>query len=74
VARPCAPPAAAVVETIGVIPSSARADLYVQLQEGEDSKYGCKEYGGYIEVFWVLLAEDGESLPPVSKNFQSANA
>jgi hypothetical protein len=66
-----------VVETIVVIPSLpslARADLYALLQCGEDSEYGRKAYGGYIEVFWALLAKDGESSPPASGNFQFANA
>jgi hypothetical protein len=43
--------------------------LYTLLQCGEDSKYGCKAYSGYIEVFWSLLAEDGESSPLASGNF-----
>jgi hypothetical protein len=74
VVRPCAPPAAAVVEAISIVPSLTRADLYALLQCSEDSEYGRKEYGGYIEVLWTLLAEDGESSPPVNGNFQSANA
>jgi hypothetical protein len=60
VARPCMSRAAAMVETIVVIPSPARADLYALLQCGKDSKYGRKTYGGYIEVFQALLVEDGE--------------
>jgi hypothetical protein len=74
VAWSCAPPAAVVVEAIIVVPSLACADLYALLQYGEDFKYGHKAYGGYIEVFWALLAEDGESSLLASWNFQSANA
>jgi hypothetical protein len=33
-----------------------------------------KTYDGYIEVFWTLLVEDGESSPSTSRNFQSTNA
>jgi hypothetical protein len=62
-----------VVEAIVVIPSPACADLYA-LQCGEDSEYGRKVYGGYIEMFWALLAEEGESSTSASRNFQSANA
>jgi hypothetical protein len=43
-------------------------------QCGEDFEYGRKAYDGYIKVFWALLAEDGESSPPTSGKFQSANA
>jgi hypothetical protein len=68
VAWPCAPPVTTVVDAI-IVPSSAHADLYTLLQCGEDSKYGRKAYGGYIEVFWSLLTEDGESSPPASGNF-----
>jgi hypothetical protein len=71
VARPCAPPAAVVVEAIVVIPSPMRANLYALLQCGEDSEYVHKTYGGYIEVFRTLVVEDGESSPPASGNFQS---
>jgi glucosinolate gamma-glutamyl hydrolase len=60
-----------VVEAIVVVPSPTRAELYALLQCGEDSEYRRKAYGGYIEVFWE---EDGESSPPPSGNFQSANA
>jgi hypothetical protein len=67
--RSCAPSAAAVVEAIIVVPSLARADLYALLQCGEDSEYWCKAYGGYIEVFWMLVAEDDESSPSASGNF-----
>jgi hypothetical protein len=73
-ARPCAPAAATVVKAIIVVPSPACDDLYALLQCDEDSEYERKTYGGYIEVFWVLLTEDGESSPSVSRNFQSANA
>jgi glucosinolate gamma-glutamyl hydrolase len=72
--RPCAPPAAAVVEAVIVIPSAAHAGLYALLQCGEDSEYARKAYDGYFEVFHALLAEDGESSPPTSGNFQSAAA
>jgi hypothetical protein len=60
-----------VVEAIIVVPSLTRADLYALLQCGKDSEYGHKAYGGYIKMFW---AEDGESSPSTSGNFQSANA
>jgi hypothetical protein len=60
-----------VVEAIVVIASPIHADLYVLLQCNEDFEYRCKACCGYIEVFW---AEDGESTPPASGNFQSANA
>jgi hypothetical protein len=60
-----------VVEAIVVILSPTHADLYALLQCSEDSKYGRKTYYGYIEVFW---AEDSESSPSASGNFQSANA
>jgi hypothetical protein len=70
VARPCMSRAAAMVETIVVIPSPARADLYALLQCGKDSKYGRKTYGGYIEVFQALLVEDGESVTPNLSNMQ----
>jgi hypothetical protein len=50
------------------------AGLYALLQCGEDSKYGHKVYDGSFEVFRTLLAEDGESSPPASQNFQSAAA
>jgi hypothetical protein len=73
--RPCAPPTVAVVEAIVIFPSLAHADLYALLQCGEDSEYRRKAYsGGYIEVFWALLVEDGESSPLTSENFQSTNA
>jgi hypothetical protein len=65
---------AAVVEAIVVVLLSARADLYILLQCGEDSEYGRKTYGGYIAVFRTLLVEDGESSPPASGNFQSTSA
>jgi hypothetical protein len=65
----CAPLAAAVVEAVIIVPSAARAGLYALLQCGEDSEYRCKAYDGYFKVFHVLLAEDGESSPPVSGNF-----
>jgi glucosinolate gamma-glutamyl hydrolase len=68
--QPCTPLAAAVVEPIVVIPSAARTGLYKLLQCGEDSEYGRNAYGGYFEVFHVLLVEDGESSPPTSRNFQ----
>jgi hypothetical protein len=73
-ARSCVTPVAAVIEAIIVVPSQTCADLYALLQCGEDSEYRCKAYSGYIEVFWPLLAEDGESSPPASENFQSTNA
>jgi hypothetical protein len=46
--------------------------LYTLLQCSEDFKYGCKAYAIYFEVFHMLLAEDDESSPPISRNFQSA--
>jgi hypothetical protein len=63
-----------VVEAIIIILLSARADLYTLVQCGEDSEYERKAYGDYIEVFWVLLVEDGKSSSLASGNFQSANA
>jgi glucosinolate gamma-glutamyl hydrolase len=72
--RPCAPPAAAVVEAVSVVPSAAHAGLYALLQCGEDSEYARKADDGYFEVFHALLAEDSESSPPTSGNFQSAAA
>jgi hypothetical protein len=63
-----------VVEAIVIVILSVRADLYILLQCGEDSGYGRKTYGGYIEVFRTLLVEDGESSPPASGNFQSISA
>jgi hypothetical protein len=51
VAQSCALLAATVVEVIVIIPPPTCADLYVLLQRGENSKYGRKTYGGYIEVF-----------------------
>jgi hypothetical protein len=63
-----------VVEVIIIVPTSARADLYALLQCRDDSEYGRKVYGGYIEVFWMLAVEDDESSPSTSGNFQSANA
>jgi hypothetical protein len=68
------PPIAAVVEAIVVILSSVCANLYALLYYGDDYEYMRKAYGDYIEVFWVLLGEDGESSPPASGNFQFANA
>jgi glucosinolate gamma-glutamyl hydrolase len=59
VAWPCTPAAVAVVKAIIIIPSPMRANLYALLQCGEDSEYGRKTYGGYIEVFWALVVEDG---------------
>jgi hypothetical protein len=67
------PTTAAVVEAIVVIPSLERANLYALLQCDEDFEYGCKTYGGYIEVLRTLLVKDGESSPPASGNFQSTN-
>jgi hypothetical protein len=64
-----APLAAAVIEAIIVVLSSVCVDLYALLQCGEDSEYGRKTYGGYIEVFWALLVEDGEFSPSTSGNF-----
>jgi hypothetical protein len=72
--RPCASPAAVVVEAIVVVPSLARADLYALLQCGEDFEYGRKAYSGYIEVFWVLVVDVGEASPLASGDFQSVNA
>jgi hypothetical protein len=73
-AWPCAPAAVAVVKAIIIIiPSPMRANLYALMQCGEDSEYGRKTYGGYIEVFWALVVEDGESSLPASGNIQSAN-
>jgi hypothetical protein len=63
-----------VIEAIIDVPSPACADLYEMLQCGVDSEYGRKTYGGYIEMFWMLLVEDDESSPPASGNFQSVNA
>jgi hypothetical protein len=75
-----------VVEAVVVILSSVRFSLYALLQCSKDSEYGCKEYdchfeveidlsgGEDFEVFHVLLAEDGESSPPSSGNFQSGAA
>jgi hypothetical protein len=67
-------PAAVVVEAIVVVPSPARVDLYAPLQCSEDSEYRRKAYDGYIKVFWALLAEDSESSPLASWDFQSSNA
>jgi hypothetical protein len=58
-----------VVEAIIVVPSLARADLYALLQCDENSEYWCKVYGGCIEVFWMLVAEDDKSSPSASGNF-----
>jgi hypothetical protein len=55
-----------VVEAIVIIPSPTYADLYTLLQCGENSEYGRKAYGGYIEVFW---AENDESSPLTSGYF-----
>jgi hypothetical protein len=63
------PPTAVVVEAIIIIPSPTHADLYALLQCGDDSKYTCKTYGGYIKVFWALLVENSESSSPTSENF-----
>jgi hypothetical protein len=62
------------VEVVIIVPSVAHAGLYALLQCGEDFEYGRKAYDGYFEVFHALLAEDGESSPPASGNFQSAAA
>jgi hypothetical protein len=70
--RPCTPPAALVVKAVVVIPTSTRASLYALLQCGEDSKYRCKSYGGYFEVFRRILAEDGESSRLACGNYQFA--
>jgi hypothetical protein len=70
----CAPPTATVVETVVIIPLAAGGGLYALLQCGEDSVYGHKAYDGYFEMFRALLAEDGESSPPTSRNFQFAAA
>jgi hypothetical protein len=63
-----------VVKAIVVIPSPVCANLYLLLQCSEGFEYGRKTYGGYIEVFWALLAEDDESSLPASGNFQTVNA
>jgi hypothetical protein len=63
-----------VVEAVIVVPSPVRAGLYALLQCGKDSEYRRKAYVRYFEVFHVLLAEDGESSPLASGNFQSAAA
>jgi hypothetical protein len=68
-ARPCAPPAVAVVEAVIIVPSPVRAGLYALLQCGKDFEYGRKAYVRYFEVFHVLLAEDGESSLLASGNF-----
>jgi hypothetical protein len=70
----CVPLAAVVVKAIILVPLSTCADLYALLQCAEDFEYGRKAYGGYIEVFWALVAEDGESSLPATENFQSTNA
>jgi hypothetical protein len=62
-----------VVKAIIIIPSPMCANLYALMQCGEDFEYGRKTYGGYIEVFWALVVEDGESSLPASGNVQSAN-
>jgi hypothetical protein len=62
-------PLTVAVEAIVVVLSPTRADLYALLQCDEDSEYGHKAYGSYIEVFWALLVEDGESSPSASRNF-----
>jgi hypothetical protein len=58
-----------VVEAIVGVPSSARADLYALLQCSEDSEYGRKAYGRYIEMLWALLVENDESSLLASGNF-----
>jgi glucosinolate gamma-glutamyl hydrolase len=62
-------PLTVAVEAIVVVLSPMHADLYALLQCGEDSEYGRKAYGSYIEVFCALLVEDGESSPSASGNF-----
>jgi hypothetical protein len=73
-ARSCTPPAAAVVEAVIVVPSAVHAGLYARLQCSDDSEYERKAYDDYFKVFHTLLAEDGESSPTASGNFQSATA
>jgi hypothetical protein len=65
-------PPALVVKAVVVIPTSTHASLYALLQCSEDSKYRCKSYGGYFEVFCMLLVEDGESSRLACGNYQFA--
>jgi hypothetical protein len=74
VPRPSAPHTVAVVKAIVVVPFPACVDLYALLQCGEDFKYLCKTYDGYIDVFRVLLVEDDASSPPASGTFQYTSA
>jgi hypothetical protein len=63
-----------VIKAIVVIMSAACTGLYALLQCDEDSKHGHKTYDDYFEVFHAPLANDGESSPPTSRNFQDAIA
>jgi hypothetical protein len=55
-------------------PVTGACRLVALLQYDEDSEYGHKAYGAYIEVFQALLMKDGESSPLPNGNFQYANA